>query len=378
MSQIFHIGLNDLRVFLKDKSAFIWLLGMPIVFAYFMGFVMGSGPGDPRNARPEIVIHNSDEGFMSQLFLEVLGEEGLRPVGSDEAENAKRGLEIPEDFTEKILSKEQSVFEFFKVGSDDDQRAFLVQVILGRAVIAFNSYLLEAATSVGADSELDEESIREAMSRKNPLGLDARFAGRKPIPVGYNLSLPGNLVMYLMLNLMIFGGAGIAAERRSGVLRRMSISPISKGQLLAGKLLGLIFLGCVQIGVLIALGRFAFGLNIGENLPGILLTLVVLSWVAGSIGLMIGFLIKAEEKVVGLSLMVALPLGALGGCWWPIEIVSDSLQKVALFLPTGAALKALHQLITFGGDISSIWGPLGILTVFGLVANVAAVRCFRV
>jgi len=378
MSQILHIGINDLRVFLKDKSAFVWLLVMPIAFAYFMGFVMGGGPGDPSNARPEIVIQNSDEGFMSQLFLEVLGEEGLRAVDAEKAESAKRGLEIPEDFTEKILSKEQSAFEFFKVGADDDQRAFLVQVILSRAVIAFNGYLLEAATNLDANSVLDEESMRKVMEKENPLGLDARFAGRKPIPVGYNLSLPGNLVMYLVLNLMIFGGAGIAAERRSGVLRRMSISPISKGQLLAGKLLGLIFLGCVQIGVLITLGRFAFGLNIGENLPGILLTLVVLSWVAGSIGLMIGFLIKAEEKVVGLSLMLALPMGALGGCWWPIEIVSEPLQKIALFLPTGAALKALHQLITFGGDLSSIWAPLGILVLFGLVANVAAVKCFRV
>ncbi len=378
MSQILSIGFNDLRVFLKDKSAFIWLLGMPILFAYFMGFVMGNGPGDPRNARPEIVINNSDEGFLSPLFLEVLGEQGLRPVSADDSGDAKRGLEIPVDFTEKILAKEQSVFEFFKVGGDDDQRAFLVQVTLSRAVIAFNGYLLEAATNLNGNSDLAEASIREVMAKEDPLGLDSRFAGRKPIPVGFNLSLPGNLVMYLVLNLMVFGGAGIAAERRSGVLKRMSISPITKTQLLAGKLLGLVFLGLVQIVVLITLGRFAFGLNIGENLPGILITLIILSWVAGSIGLMVGFLIKSEEKVVGLSLMLALPMAALGGCWWPIEIVSESLQKVALFLPTGAALNALHQLITFGGDLSSIWGPIGVLVVFGLVANLAAVKCFRV
>jgi len=378
MKEILDIGFNDLRVFLKDKSAFIWLLAMPLGFAYFMGFVSGGYSGDPKNAQPEIVIVNQDSGYMSQLFLEVLGQEGLRPVSRENQEGAARGLEIPEGFTEMILSKKESVLEFFKVGSDEDQRSFLVQVVLGRAVIAFNGYLLEAAQDLPSGVELDEAAIRAVMEKENPIGLDARFAGRKPIPVGFNLSLPGNLVMYLMVNLMIFGGAGIAAERRSGVLRRMSISPISKAQLLGGKLLGLILLGCVQIVVLISLGRFLFGLNIGENLPGILVTLIMLSWVAGSLGLMIGFLIKSEEKVVGLSLMIGLPLAALGGCWWPIEVVSESLQTLALFLPTGAALKALHQLITFGADFSSILGPLGILAAFGLAANVAAVKCFRV
>ena len=163
-----------------------------------------------------------------------------------------------------------------------------------------------------------------------------------------------------------------------GAVRRLSVSPLSKSALLGGKLLGLILLGCIQIGVLIAVGKFAFGINIGENLPGILLTLITLAWVASSMGILIGFLIKSEEKVVGLSLMLALPMAALGGCWWPIEIVSESLQKVALFLPTGVALKALHQLITFGGDLSSVWGQIGVLALFGLAANVAAVRCFRV
>lgn len=378
MSKVFHIGLNDLRVFLRDRSALIWLLGMPIAFAYFMGFATRGGGNDPKNARPEIVIVNHDSGYMSQLFLETLGKEGLNPVSKEQSDEAKRGLEIPKDFTEKILSKEQSAFSFFKVGKGDDQQAFLGQVVLARSIVAFNSYLLEAAGSGDKIGEVSEAKIREAMAAENPIGLDARFAGRKPIPVGYNLSLPGNLVMYLMVNLMIFGGSSVAAERRSGVLRRMSISPLSKSELLGGKLLGLILLGCVQIGVLIMLGQFVFGLNIGDNLFGILLTLLMLSWVAASMGLMIGFLIRSEEKVVGLSLMIALPMAALGGCWWPIEIVSESLQAIAQFIPTGVALKALHQLITFGGDLSSVWEQLGILSLFGLVTNIAAVKCFRV
>jgi ABC-2 type transport system permease protein len=117
---------------------------------------------------------------------------------------------------------------------------------------------------------------------------------------------------------------------------------------------------------------------VGENLLGIILTLLMFSWVAGSAGLLIGFLMKSEEKIVGLSLLTALPMAALGVCWWPLEVVSESLQKVAFALPTGWTLYALHQLITFGGTLSNVLPHLGVLCLFGLAVNLAAVRFFRV
>lgn len=377
MIRAYYIGVNDLKLFLRDKSSYIWLLVMPLAFAYFMGFAMGDG-SDPRNARPSILIVNDDDGFLSELFLEALGDQGLRPVSEENAENAARGLTIPGDFSEKILSKEKTVFDFFRIEGKADEQSFLAQVIVMRAVVAFNGYLVEYAMDNGSEATLTEDGLRSVMVEPNPVVLDARFAGKKPIPVGYNLSLPGNLVMYLMVNLMVFGGAGIASERRLGVLRRLSINPITKAELLAGKLFGLMLLACVQIGVFLVLGQFAFGVNVGDNLFGIVLTLLLFSWVASSAGLLIGFAFKAEEKIIGLSLMIALPMAALGGCWWPLEIVSETLQKVALAFPTRWALDALHQLITFGGDLSNVWGHLGVLVGFGLAVNLLAMRFFRV
>jgi len=66
-------------------------------------------------------------------------------------------------------------------------------------------------------------------------------AGRRPIPTGFNLSLPGVMVMYLMMNLLIFGGVTMAWERRSGVLRRIAVHPVTQGEILTGKLYGLTF-----------------------------------------------------------------------------------------------------------------------------------------
>lgn len=207
--------------------------------------------------------------------------------------------------------------------------------------------------------------------------LDAKFAGRKPVPSGFNFSLPGNLVMYLMMNLMIFGGASVAAERRNGVIRRLLVHPVTNLELVMGKIYGLMLLGTVQILFFLAVGKFAMGVNLGANLPAVTLALLVLGWVGSSIGVLVGSLFASEDRVTGLCVLASLLMGALGGCWWPLEIAPPVLQTVALCLPTGWALKALHQLISFGSGLGAVVTPLAVLLAFGAAANVLAARFFR-
>jgi ABC-2 type transport system permease protein len=157
----------------------------------------------------------------------------------------------------------------------------------------------------------------------------------------------------------------------------MSHHPISPTELLFGKLYGLMLLGVFQIAFFLALGQWVFEVNIGDQFLGITLTLLLFAWVSASFGLLIGFLILSEDKVIGTALLIALPLAAFGGCWWPMEIVSESVRMYTLFTPTAWAMQSLHQLITFGAGIDAVVTPLLVLTAFGLVANFLAARFYR-
>ena len=90
--------------------------------------------------------------------------------------------------------------------------------------------------------------------------------------------------MYLMMNLLIFGGATVAAERRNGVIKRLMVHPVTRLELVMGKIYGLMLLGVVQIVFFLAVGKFLFHVNLGANLPGVTLTLLVFAWVAGFAG----------------------------------------------------------------------------------------------
>src|SRR5207302_1669710 len=84
------------------------------------------------------------------------------------------------------------------------------------------SHLFELASR--SQEPVNEPELRALAKAENPVGLKAQFAGRNPAPAGFNQSLPGTLVQFLMMNLMIFGGASIASERADGVLRRLAVA----------------------------------------------------------------------------------------------------------------------------------------------------------
>ena len=374
MKRILTIGHTDLRIFMKHKSAYVWLFLVPFVFVYFMGFA-NRGPGKPRNRTPPVLIENSDTGFLSRILLDELTSQDMWLVSPTNREAAARIIRIPSNLTDHVLQLEPTKLQLLPGNDSGEADTALIELRLVRALVALNGHLLEGMTAT--NTPLSESYLREILRRPDPVSLQARFAGRKPVPSGFNFSLPGNLVMYLMMNLLIFGAVAMAAERRNGVIRRILVHPVARLELIMGKIYGLILLGSVQIMFFLFVGRFVFHVNLGANLPAVTLTLLVFAWVAGSLGVLMGSLISAEDRVIGLCVMISLLLAAVGGCWWPLEIGPASLKTLALCTPTGWALRALHQLISFGSDFQAVLVPLAALFGFGISANLLAARFFR-
>jgi ABC-2 type transport system permease protein len=376
MSRILILGHQLLRTFLRDRTMVIWLVLMPLAFTYFMGFAVriGDGGHDPT---PGIRIDNQDRGFMGAVLTEQLLNQGLRAVALMNDRARVPTITIPTNFTASLLQREVVRMPYQPDADPGDQAAMLAELRVVKGFVDINAVLIEYALTKGTNGQLTESVLRGLLAAPSMVELHSTFAGRRPIPSQFNLSVPGNLVMYLMMNLLIFGGASVAWERRSGVVRRLMVHPVHKIEVVTGKIYGLLLLGSVQIAVLLVFGQLAFKVNIAANLLPILVTLLVYAWVAGSLGVLVGSLIVSEDKVIGLCILVSLVIAALGGCWWPLEIVPDSMKIVAHVVPSGWAMDALHQLISFGGGWEKAAPDVGVLALYGLAAHLAAARCFR-
>jgi ABC-2 type transport system permease protein len=377
--RLLEIGHLDIRLFLRRKGSYVWLFVVPLAFVYFMGLAVRT-TGDPSDRKAPVLIENEDTNYLSRIFLDELGAQGLWVIDPTNRDTAARGIRIPAQFTLDVERFEPVKVEFFTRKESAEGDAALIELRLVRALIAMNAHLVEAAgteAGQGSNAVPGEAALRRVMAAPDPVHLETRFAGRRPVPSGFNFSLPGNLVMYLMMNLLIFGGISVAMERRRGVIRRLRVHPVTRGALVMGKVYGLMLLGVVQIVVFLVIGRFGFGVNLGANLVGVGITLILFAWVAASLGVFVGSVFSSEDRVTGVCVLASLLMAALGGCWWPLEIGPPALQTLALCLPSGWALKALHQLISFGSGIGAVLVPWLVLGGFGIVANGLAMRFFR-
>ena len=166
-------------------------------------------------------------------------------------------------------------------------------------------------------------------------------------------------------------------ERKTGVLRRLSAAPISRRQLILGKWLGKWLLTICQLIYGMIMGALLFKIHWGEH--WLMIIILLMSWSAACAGfaILMGSLAKNEGQIGGIPVIVSMLLAALGGCWWPIEVAPEWMQQLAMFLPTGWVMDALHELMYFGGTIADVFLHQLALYALALLALVLAFTKFN-
>lgn len=376
MKNIWMIAINDLRMFLRDKASYVWLLVMPMLFTFFFGIAMKGDDGKPKVGRADVYIENLDTGYMGDLLVEELTRQGVNALPEGRKQNAPRGIRIPKDFTEKIQAYDPVNIDFYKIEGKNDQAAFLIQLKLFKAVMGLTSDLFTLSTEE-AEAAFDEASLRALMERETKVSLKVSYAGRKTIPGEFEQSVPGYMVMFTLMNLLFFGAISVSSERTNGVLRRLASYPISRNEIIIGKITGRMILGIFQILFFMIAGKLVFKVDFGPHPILIFLTMIIYAWGCASLGVFIRAMIKGEDKVSGICLLISMAAAALGGCWWPIEVVPDTMRAVGHIFPTAWTMDALHQLISFQGGFEQILHEAAALAGYAVVFTLAAAKTLR-
>ncbi len=374
------IAVHDLRITLRDRSAVMWMFFLPILFAAFFGMVMGGGSSSaPADGTVALTVLDHDNSPLSHALIEELKDDRLelvfREPSEPKATETFRTLVIPEGFGASVTAGNQTTLRLEKEPDTSAEAALVAQARIVRSATRLIATMILAETGNG------EEIAPEGNDR--PLvSIETSWAGaRQGPPSGFQQSIPGNATMFVLLVSLVYGGASISSERHSGLLRRLVTSPLSRGEIVAGKILGRCIIAGLQVSVLIgaaALAGLWVDLDLGGNLVAIWGVLLVYGACVAPLGVALGAWFTDRDRAANLGVMAAMAMAAFGGCWWPLEVVSKSLQNFAMIFPTTWAMKALHGLISFGHDWQTITPFIGILLVFGIAFTALAIRSLRV
>ncbi|MFG2086911.1 ABC transporter permease [Spirillospora sp. NPDC048824] len=207
-------------------------------------------------------------------------------------------------------------------------------------------------------------------------GLGADGAGTerfRGVPAFDAHVVPMTLVMVVALIGMVNMPAVLAAYRRSGVLRRLEVTPARPVMILVAQVVAA--LAQVLVGVVLALlvARLAFGMSMPRD-PLIAIGVFCLVTAAMyALGMLVAAIAPTPNAAVAIGLVLFFATMALGGGFGPRENLPDGLATLGEYLPYGAGVEALSA--TWMGVAPDLW-HLAALAGAAVLAGAAAAKAF--
>jgi ABC-type multidrug transport system permease subunit len=377
------IAGHDLRFMLRQWETLLWTFVMPVVFFYFIGTMTGGYGAAAAGGGPPLAVQAPANGgiVVEQLIarLEQQGYAVARPATLDALERYDRRLIVPEaathaTVTESVLAGNQLQLTFERRG--DDLAAMLDEVRLNRAIYTVVADLA-AIKANGREVTPAAFDAIAAAPRRVTLTVRAAGARREAPPAGFAQAVLGTMVMFTMIILLTAGAIMLVVEREQGLLRRLASAPISRGSLVLGKWLARVGLALVQLAFAMVVGTVLFRVDWGQSVPTVFAVLAAWAGLNASLALLLGSAARTTAQATGIGVLTSLALAALGGCWWPIEITPPWMQGLALALPTGWTMDALHKLVSFGYAPGTAVPHIAALAAAALLAGWAAAKIFR-
>jgi len=414
MRQIIIIALNQLRITFSNRGALVTAFVVPVTMAIFLGAAFNdTGPA----GQIIDVIHSADPADdLAATFVNLLRQQGkrqvqgkdrfiicdltkpadqpadckltdLKPGGDLNAYAQKRtadgvtigSISLPANFSADLRAGNKATVTLGAKGNLTNEQIIRQEVDainarLGGSLLA--ARVVTDKTNGNADFFNKVYSAAESIWAKDPIQINAEYSTVTGTSAGsgFGQSAPGMGAMFVLIGALSLGQVFIQ-ERKNGTMQRLMVMPLSRGQILGGKLLGQYVQGVLTFALMLAVGA-AFGVRWGDW-PGAIVVMLVYTLAVTALGLFFSTIARTSGQVQGLGLLASMILAPLGGAWWPIDLVPTWMQQLGRISPIYWSQDAFTRMIFYGAKLPDILPNIAVLLVFAAVCFALGVRRFR-
>ncbi len=196
------------------------------------------------------------------------------------------------------------------------------------------------------------------------------FADQRDI---LNRIAPGLIGVFVLFFTFLLTGVSFLRERAQGTLERLLTTPVGRGDILAGYLLGFLLFAGIQSVVILLYTIFALRIDYQGSLWQIFVLLVVVTIGGVSLGIFISTFARNEFQVVQFIPIILLPQIFLSGAVLPSEQLPGYFQAVGQVLPLTYAVDGMKAIMLDGATLGEIGIELAILggSAIGILALAA-------
>ncbi len=359
--------ISDLRMFgrgyLRNVAGLFFGLIFPVILILIFGAIFsGNNTGEVT-----VYLQNQDTSVpppfvdISGNFTEALNNTAILNVQLvDASENftqylsdrsSSDGIVIPANFSVNYWMQQKINLTVY--GNPTQSTNGIIMGVVGGVADSFNLIRYNGSNIIGITTD--------TVGYESPKYIDYLIPG---------------LIGFSILVSPMFSMVNIASEyKKSKLFRQLSLTPITKFEWLASKILFYIFLAAISFLFMVAVGVFVFDANITLTLwliPFFILGPMLFC----SLGMLVGIATKSVESASVLGNIITFPMMFLSGTFFPISIMPEYLRSIAHGLPLFYIIEGLNNVMVYGNYTAAL-ADIAVIAIVAIVIFVAAAKLFR-
>jgi len=358
MERLLAIAIKEARQLARDRVTFGMIIGVPILQMLLFGYAINFDVRDVDAA----VLDQSRTTLSRQLVGDLQATQVIRVVRQAGSERelrqlmqsgvAKVGIVVAADLERRLFEGDRPALQLLVDGSQPA--------------------LEDIAQGLGAMPVMRRTGAQAAAARHFEIRTEYNPARRTAIQI-----VPALVGTILTMTMVIFTSGAIVRERERGNLELLITTPVTRWQLLAGKLLPYIAIGLVQTTLILIVGRALFGVPLVGSLVDLYLGALVFIAAALALGLFISTIAQTQFQAFQMAFVTMLPSILLSGFMFPFEGMPEFAQAIAQVLPLTHFNEIIRGITLRGATLADLQTPLLKLVIFLAVMLALAATRFR-
>jgi ABC-2 type transport system permease protein len=345
------------RGYLRNAAGLFFGLIFPVILILIFGAIFSSG----FSGTITLYVQNQDGAQVSTSFVDALNSTGtLSVVLVNNSENfsqylsahsASDGLIIPAGFSANYIAGTPVNVTVY--GNPSQSSSAIVSGTVTGVVNGFNLKRYGGSPIIGMTQTTAQAQVTKYI----------------------DFLVPG-LIGFSILVSPMFSLVNISSEyKRIKLFKQLSLTPLTKIEWLASKVLFYILLSAASFLLMVAVGVFAFGAHIVLS-PWLIPFLVLGPMFFASLGMLVGTISKSTETASVVGNIITFPMMFLSGTFFPISLMPVYLRYFAHVLPLFYIIDGLNGVMIYG-NYAQATIDLVVVAIITIIAFVTAARLFK-
>ena len=371
MKNIFTIAKNILKISLGKKGNWITFLLLPLL-SIFAALAFNSGGNNVIN----VGVYDENNSYLSQDVIKSIGENEnfkVYSVNSSDFEEVLKNnnlqciVEIPKEFEESILNN--SVEDINIYSSEGTETTSWIENYL--------NFYVDNLKSIGLAAKGDKETFDNTYKefKDSSIKFIDKEVNDKTKNKGVTKQSIGFLLVFMLMASKVTTDY-IMKDKSNRTFFRIFSSSLTKSQYIIANILANMTIYIFQVSLIILISTKLLHLNFYTSILNLYILFICFGIASIAFGILIAAFSKSISQSSQLQNIIIVPTSMLAGCFWPVEIMPDFMQKLAMIFPQSWVLKAIDNL-QFGEKVENIIPYLLMILIFAVAVFIVALVRFR-